>query len=82
MLNQRQKYHGLFIWLCIFNGDGDEEDDGDGDGGGDDKDAELNVSVKPGCNLILAMVVRNKLAKARKTRTSPSTLGLQKVWAG
>ena len=24
----------------------------------------------------------NKLAKARKTRTLPSTLGLKKVWAG
>ena len=26
--------------------------------------------------------IKNKLAKARKTRKSPGTLGLKKVWAG
>ena len=37
---------------------------------------------KGGAAHIYPQTQLNKLAKARKTRTSPSTLGLKKVWAG
>ena len=41
------------------DGDGDNDDDDDyyGDGDGDDKGVEVNLSVKPGCNLTMAMVL-------------------------
>ena len=44
---------------------------------------ELNICNKSVTNVSIVIVLSgNKLAKARKTRTSPGTLGLKKFWLG